>query len=139
MTNQDIAHTAGLGALVDWADPDWRVQALCLDPYLADEVFYGEEKNHARAKSYCLECPVLPQCFEDTEAAERGLQSSSLFGVRAGETPSERHLRRVRTGQLHARGTETHCGRGHEYNEANTRYTDGSRRCRVCDRERRRQ
>lgn len=31
---------------------------------------------------------------------------------------------------------KTHCPRGHEYNEANTRVYEGRRFCRVCDRER---
>lgn len=31
---------------------------------------------------------------------------------------------------------KTHCPRGHEYNEANTRHYEGKRFCRVCDRER---
>lgn len=33
---------------------------------------------------------------------------------------------------------KTHCPRGHEYNEINTRVYGGRRHCRVCDRDRRR-
>ena len=41
--------------------------------------------------------------------------------------------------QDHAGRRKTHCPKGHEYNEENTRHTsDGKRICRVCDRERKR-
>lgn len=47
-------------------------------------------------------------------------------------TPSENTRR-----QDHAERRKTHCPKGHEYNEQNTRKTkDGKRVCRVCDRER---
>lgn len=32
-----------------------------------------------------------------------------------------------------ARADRTHCNRGHEYTEANTRWVYGSRRCRACE------
>ena len=47
-------------------------------------------------------------------------------------TPSENTIR-----QDHAGRRKTHCPKGHEYNEKNTRNTsDGKRVCRACDRER---
>lgn len=48
-------------------------------------------------------------------------------------TPSENTMR-----QDHYERRKTHCPRGHEYDEANTRITPaGKRVCRACDRERR--
>lgn len=47
-------------------------------------------------------------------------------------SPSENTMR-----QDHAERRKTHCPRGHEYNDENTRITPaGKRVCRVCDRER---
>ena len=36
----------------------------------------------------------------------------------------------------HTQAAKTHCGNGHEFNQANTYTSHGKRRCRVCDRER---
>lgn len=48
-------------------------------------------------------------------------------------TPSENTMR-----QDHYERRKTHCPKGHEYDEANTRITPaGKRVCRACDRERR--
>lgn len=48
-------------------------------------------------------------------------------------TPSENTMR-----QDHYERRKTHCPKGHEYDEANTRITPaGKRVCRTCDRERR--
>jgi hypothetical protein len=74
-----------------------------------------------------------------------GLQIDHLCGIRdcinplhlEAVTPRENTLRSGNPAAINAR--KTHCIRGHEFNEENTRTDDdGSRTCRVCDAARKR-
>jgi hypothetical protein len=50
-------------------------------------------------------------------------------------TPRENNMRSRSVSAAHAR--KTHCNRGHEFNETNTRrYADGARHCVICDKAR---
>jgi hypothetical protein len=67
------------------------------------------------------------------------LQLDHLCRNRACVNPD--HLEPVSIGENIRRGetgisnrSKTHCPAGHEYTVANTRFTNGSRRCRICNR-----
>jgi hypothetical protein len=74
---------------------EWQDQASCQSHPEMDALFFDDPRLAGRAKNICAGCPVKTQCFEDCEAMEVGLQMSSLYGIRAGETPIERWRRRV--------------------------------------------
>ena len=70
-----------------------------------------------------------------------GDPSNNAVGNLCWETPAENNARKadhgtVMYGTRNPMGRKTHCKRGHEFTEANTRRANGRRICRTCVRER---
>ena len=79
-----------------WLEP-WQTHAGCLGVPL--EVFFiagtATARSFDRAREICAMCPVIVECRETTDRAERGLTRGYLYGLVGGETPVERARRRA--------------------------------------------
>lgn len=74
-------------------------------------------------------CPEEMECLHFNDVADDNRLSNLRWG-----TPHENHLDMVRNGN-HFYAKRTHCSKGHEYTEENTRITSkNSRACRTCER-----
>jgi Transcription factor WhiB len=75
----------------------WQSRAACLGVPL--KAFFNEGTTTARsfdgAREICAACPVLADCREMTDRAERGL-AQLLVRVRGGETPDRARSAAVR-------------------------------------------
>lgn len=74
-------------------DPRWHRRAACLG--LPLEMFYpgkgqAGDEDTAIAAAVCRRCPVLAECLDAALIEEAGIGADSLYGVRAGLTPTER-------------------------------------------------
>lgn len=108
------------------ARPTWQDNATCAH-HAAD--WHSEAVGVvAYAKQVCATCPVLTECRDWCDAIERDRSRSMNFGVYGGETPDDRHARRLAEGSTYER-----CRGGHRRTPENTQLrTDGKRQCREC-------
>lgn len=77
---------------------DWRTQALCARPDMADyrETFFphpGETAKANLAKQICAACPVRAACLEDALRVEAGRGHENRHGVRGGLSAKQRYAR----------------------------------------------
>jgi Transcription factor WhiB len=90
-----------------WLEP-WQGRAGCLGVPL--EVFFNVGPASVRsfdgAREICAACPVIADCREMTDRAERGLTRGYLYGSVGGETPTERARRRSCSGSKSNTPTE---------------------------------
>jgi hypothetical protein len=73
----------------------WWERAACVgrDPRWWD-TGEGLSADDGRARLVCASCPVVSQCRAAVDVMERGLASTALQGVWAGEGPAQRMRRR---------------------------------------------
>lgn len=74
---------------------EWMEDSVCSKHYNKDIMY----EDVTAAKALCQECPVLAQCMawgDHSESDERGVffPLSNIYGVVAGESPTERDARR---------------------------------------------
>jgi hypothetical protein len=82
-------------SLFDWlVDQPWLEDAACRGAPL--DLFFAKSADHQylEARAFCRTCPVLRECREATDRAERDLPRGALFGFFGGESAAERHTRR---------------------------------------------
>lgn len=105
-------------------DRSWMHQAACRG--MDTEIWFIEsEAAHDLAKSICVRCPVRDACLQ------AAIEIPGTFGVWGGKTKRQRTV--IARGVPRQR--KTHCIRGHEFTEDNTRIspTNGQRVCLACE------
>lgn len=100
---------------------DWRGYAVCAG--LANPDFMFPDPSDLvgvnAARMVCAACPVKRKCLEEALADEGGKTKDSRFGVRAGQTPGQRHA--IHRARQPSRETETKSsGSGRSKSECGT-------------------